>query len=202
VLSLDYRLAPEHPYPAARDDVVAAVRHLVADGADHRKLALVGVSTGASLVLSATLALRDAGEPMPGALALLSPLVDLGAGPGQRQDPLAAWAAIERHLAAYLASTPVTDVGVSPGLADLTGLPPLLIQAGGADPSADQAGRLAERARQAGVEVTCREWAGMVHGWQRFPHLHEAGIASNQVGDWLLQRLGPAYVPVPFEGAA
>jgi acetyl esterase/lipase len=202
VLSLDYRLAPEHPYPAGRDDVLAALRHLVATGADDRKLALVGISTGAALVLAAAIALRDAGEPLPGAIALLSPVVDLTAGPAEGEDPLGAWAAIGQRLGDYLGSTPATDPGASPGLADLSGLPPMLIQAGGADPVAEQAARLAERAEQAGVEVTHRVWETMIHGWQRFPHIHEAGMASNQVGDWLLQRIGPAYVPVPFERGA
>jgi acetyl esterase/lipase len=198
VLSLSYRVAPEHPFPAALDDVVAAFRALVADGGDPRQIALVGESTGAALALAAAIALRDAGEPLPGAIAALSPVTDLTArdeAPGG--DPVKAWQAIARGAAAWRGELAADDPRVSPIFAELAGLPALLIQAGTADPVLGQTRRFVERARERGVDVTYREWDGMIHRWQAYPHIYDAGRATNQVGDYLLQRLGPGYVPVP-----
>jgi monoterpene epsilon-lactone hydrolase len=198
ILALDYRTAPEHPVPAAIDDVLAAVRWLVADGVAPREIAVVGQSTGGGVALAAMLALRDAGEPMPGALALMSPVVDLTVAPADAdQDPVHAWELIERHADAYLAGVPRDDCRVSPGRGDLTGLPPMLVQLGTRDPVLAQGRELAARADAAGVTVTTTEWDGMFHGWQAYPHIYEAVRASNDIGEYLLQRIGPAYVPVP-----
>jgi epsilon-lactone hydrolase len=170
LLVLDYRLAPEHPHPAARDDVVAAFRWLVAEGADPREIALVGESTGAALALAAALTLRDDGGPLPGTIALMSPALD---------------------------GTSPEDPPVSPARGDLAGLPALLILLGTADPFLTQGRELVQRARDAGVETTEREYAELPHRWATYPHIYEAIQASNQLGEYLLQRLGPGYVPVP-----
>ncbi|CAB4929394.1 unannotated protein [freshwater metagenome] len=199
VVTLDHRLPREDPYPAGRDDVVAALRHMVAEGIDPRKIGVVGVSTGAALALSAVLALRDAGEPGPGALALVSPVVDLTSVEPGADDPLGAWEPIARHIPDYLGATPASDPGASPALADLAGLPPLLVQYGGADPASAQAEAFAVRAEAAGVEVTRGVWDTAIHAWPKFAHIREGYVATSQIGDWLLQRTGPAYVPVPFD---
>lgn len=197
VLSVAYRLAPEHLFPAALDDVVAAFRCLVDQGADPRQIALAGESTGGTLALGAALRLRDADGAVPGAVAVMSPVTDLTAGgdaPGG--DPLKAWPTIQRYADAYLGDTPKDDPRVSPLFADLAGLPALLLQAGTADPVLEQSRRFAARADAAGVDVTFHEWDGMVHRWHSFPHIYDSGRATNQVGDFLLQRIGPGYVPV------
>jgi epsilon-lactone hydrolase len=198
VLALDYRTAPEHPLPAAIDDVLAAVRWLIADGITPREIAVVGYSTGGGVALAAMLALRDAGEPMPGALALMSPVVDLTIDPANSDhDPAHSWELIERHADGYLAGVPRDDRRVSPGRDELTGLPPMLVQLGTRDPVLRQGRELAARADAAGAAVTTTEWDGMFHGWQAHPHIYEAVRASNDIGEYLLQRIGPAYVPVP-----
>jgi epsilon-lactone hydrolase len=198
LLVLDYRLAPEHPHPAARDDVVAAFRWLVADGADHREIALVGESTGAALVLAAAQTLRDDGDPPPGTIALMSPVVDLalGAEAPTAEDPTRSWQSVKDGVRAALGTTSPEDPAVSPVRADLAGLPSLLILLGTADPFLTQGRDLIQRARDAGVEVTDREYAEMPHRWAIYPHIYEAVQASNQLGEYLLQRLGPGYVPV------
>jgi epsilon-lactone hydrolase len=198
VLAVDYRLAPEDPFPAALDDAVAAFRWLVADGADPREIALVGESTGAALALGAALRLRDEGDALPGTVALLSPVTDFTTiGHPGADDPTGAGGLIARNAGLYLGDTPANDPRVSPALADLAGSPALLIQVGTADPALEQVRGLLERARAAGVEVSHYEWDGMIHRWQSYPHIYESVPASNQVGEYLLQRLGPGYVPVP-----
>ena len=198
VLAVDYRLAPEDPFPAALDDVVAAFRWLVAEGSDPREIAFVGESTGAALALGAALMLRDAGDPRPGAVALVSPITDFTiVGDLAEADPTGAVGVVARNSGLYLGEKPAEDPRVSPALADLTGLPALLIQVGTADPGLEQVRGLVERARAAGVDVSDFEWEGMIHRWQSYPHIYESVPASNQVGEYLLQRLGPGYVPVP-----
>jgi epsilon-lactone hydrolase len=198
VLAVDYRLAPENPFPAALEDVVAAFRWLVAEGTDPREIALVGESTGAALALGAALILRDDGDLLPGAVALLSPITDFTTiGDPAAADPTGAVGVLARNAGLYLGDTPAEDPRVSPALADLTGSPALLIQVGTADPGLEQVRGLVERARAAGVDVGDYEWEGMIHRWQSYPHIYESVPASNQVGEYLLQRLGPGYVPVP-----
>jgi epsilon-lactone hydrolase len=198
IFVLDYRIAPEHPLPAARDDVVATFRWLLTAGADPREIALVGESTGAALALGASLVLRDEDGPLPGTVALMSPVVDFSESTdGRRDDPLGAWEAV--HAGARLArgSASVDDPEISPGLADLTGLPSLLVLLGTADPFLEQGRALVRRAREADLDVTVREYAGLPHRWSIYPHIDEATRASNQVGEFLLQRIGPGFVPVP-----
>jgi len=197
LLVLDYRLAPEHPHPAGRDDVVAAFRALVAEGADHREIALIGESTGAALVLAAAQTLRDEGDPPPGTIALMSPVVDLALGEAPTaDDPMRSWQSVRDGVNVALGTTSPEDPAVSPVRADLAGLPSLLILLGTADPFLTQGRDLIQRARDAGVEVTEREYADVPHRWAIYPHIYEATQASNQLGEYLLQRLGPGYVPV------
>jgi epsilon-lactone hydrolase len=202
LLVLDYRLAPEHPHPAPHDDVVAAFRWLVADGTDPREIALIGESTGAALALAAALTLRDDGGPLPGTIALMSPVVDL-ALPDEApsaEDPMKSWQSVQDDLRGGLGAASPEDPAVSPGRAELAGLPALLILLGTADPFLAQGRALVERARGAGVEVTEREYAELPHRWAIYPHIDEATQASNQLGEYLLQRLGPGYVPVLATG--
>lgn len=167
----DYRLAPEHPFPAALDDALAVVNWLFDRGADPNRLALAGDSAGGGLALATALALRDAGQPLPAALALISPLVDLTLSGQSVASERAADAMLTRSWLAwcargYLAGRPADAPACSPLFADLAGLPPMLIQAGTHEILLSDAERLAERARAAGVDTRLSVYEGFGHAFQ------------------------------------
>ena len=194
VLAVDYRLAPEHPHPAAVDDAVTAYRWLLASGLTPERVMLAGDSAGGGLALATMLALRESSAPLPAAAALLSPWVDL-ALLGESMDvkgevdPMLSRAMLQRMADAYLAGrAPSTDLA-SPLYADLTGLPPLLVQVGTAEVLLADALRLAERARDAGVTVELEEYPDLIHVFQWFvPLLPEATEALGRVGKFLSSR--------------
>jgi epsilon-lactone hydrolase len=164
-----YRLAPEHPFPAALDDAIAVYRALVDRGTSPSRLVLAGDSAGGNLVLALLTRLRDEGEELPRGSILISPWVDLAARDGsmQRNEPYD-WASpwmFDRWLREYVGQARVDDPRVSPALADLRGLPALLIQIGTAELLHDQVTALARRARSAGVEVTLEEYPDLAHLW-------------------------------------
>jgi len=167
LLSLDYRLAPEHPFPAAIDDALAAWRWLLASGVKPSRTVIVGESAGGGLAAALMLRLRDAKEPLPAAAALLSPWVDLSARGGSLETNAPFdWCEPEdvpNRVRYYLGDRDPTTLLASPALADLRGLPPLLVQAGGAEMLLDQGVRFAEKARNAGVPVTLDVVPGMIH---------------------------------------
>ncbi len=165
---LGYRLAPEHPFPAALDDAIAAYRALAAQAAPER-IALAGDSAGGGLALALAMRLREAGEPQPAALGLLAPWVDLtcsGESVRTRRDAglRAGW--IRSAAAAYAGARALDDPGVSPLFGDLAGLAPMHVQVGGEDLLRSDAERLAERARSDGAEVDLRIYEGLWHDFQ------------------------------------
>ena len=174
VFAPDYRLAPEHPFPAAVEDSVAAWRGLVGREADAARVAVAGDSAGGTLALALMLALRDAGSPPPCAAALFSPATDL-AGTGAslrenaRRDAMFRPGGLRHLAAAYLGDADPRAPLASPLYGDLAGLPPLLLHAGEREALRDDSVRLAERARAAGVEVESRIWPVVPHAWQ-FAH--------------------------------
>ena len=194
VLLVEYRLAPENPFPAAVEDSVAAYRWLLAHGVQPSHLAVAGDSAGGGLAIAALVSLRDAGNPMPAAAVCVSPWTDL-AGTG---DSMTSRAAIDPRIKRYklmkeagwyLAGADPRTPLASPLYADLRGLPPLLIQVGTAEVLYDDSSRLAERARAAGVDVTLEVWESMIHGWQAFAYmLPEGQEGINHLGDFVLQR--------------
>jgi acetyl esterase/lipase len=197
VLGLDYRRAPEHLFPAALDDTVAAYMGLVAQGFDPSRVALVGDSAGANLVLGTLLAMRDRGERMPAAAVLMSPWVDLtAAGESYRTraeaDPIHQRSMILALAHGYLnGSVAPDDPQASPLFADLRGLPPLLIQVGGRETLLSDSMRLAERAKAAGVVAELRVYENMIHVFQQFPNeLSEAREAIAEAGAFLRRYLG------------
>jgi acetyl esterase/lipase len=196
VLLLDYRLAPEHPFPAAVDDAVAAYRFLLDGGLDRRRLAIAGDSAGGGLTAATLLALRDRDLPLPGAAALLSPWLDLtqsgesmesraAADPMVQRDPL------QKMADAYLNGADARTPLASPLFADLRHLPPLLIHVGTAETLLDDSRRFADRARAAGVDATLEVWEDMVHVWHAFAFvLPEARDANARIGEFLRRHLG------------
>jgi acetyl esterase/lipase len=193
VLLLDYRLAPEHPFPAAVDDATSAYRFL-AGSTDPATLAIAGDSAGGGLTVATLLALRDADVPLPAAGVCLSPWLDLalsGASMDSKAkvDPMVQRAPLQRLAAAYLGSAPPRSPLASPLFAELDGLPPLLVQVGDAETLLDDSTRFVERARAAGVEATLEVWNDMVHVWHAFAFiLPEARQAIDRIGQFLKER--------------
>jgi acetyl esterase/lipase len=188
VLVIDYRLAPEHPFPAAVDDSVAAYRWMLAQGLKPSRIAVAGDSAGGGLSAATLVAIRDAKLPLPAAGALLSPWVDMeGIGESMTTkdsvDPLVHKDSLIAMAKAYLGGKDPRTPLAAPLYADLAGLPPLLIQVGTSETLLDDASRLAERAKKAGVNVTYEPWQNMIHVWQLFaPMLDEGQQAIEKIG--------------------
>jgi acetyl esterase/lipase len=188
VLSIDYRLAPEHPFPAALDDAVAAYRSLIDDGADPRQIAVIGDSAGGGLALAMLQRLRDEHMPLPAAAVALSPWTDLAlAGASVRlnaeADPMIDIDQLTSAAERYLAGADPRTRYASPLHGDAAGLPPTLIQVGSDEVLRDDAVRMAERMQAAGCRVDLEIWPRMPHAWQLFaPLLPEASRAIARIG--------------------
>ena len=193
VLVLDYRLAPEHPFPAAVDDALTVYRWALAEGVTVDKMAIAGDSAGGGLALALLVAIRDAGLPMPACAVCLSPWVDLeGTGatvaPGAVDDPMVTLAGIQGMAEAYAGGQLGASLA-SPLHADLSELPPLLIQVGTREILLDDARRIASKAKAAGVSVTLEEEEGLIHVFQLFPNVPESEQALARVGAFIGRQL-------------
>jgi epsilon-lactone hydrolase len=195
VLLPEYRLAPEHPFPAAIDDVLAAWRWLSAgQGLSASSVAVAGDSAGGGLAVALLVAARDAGEALPAAAVLMSPTVDLtssGASMTERveQDPFSTPAMLRQFAADYLAGTDPKTPLASPLFAALAGLPPLLVQVGTADLLLSDSERLAAAAAAAGVDVTLEIGEGLPHVYQILLGTPEAAEATERIGKFLRTRV-------------
>jgi epsilon-lactone hydrolase len=196
VLAVDYRLAPEHPFPAALEDAVAAYHWLLDRGADPRRIAVMGDSAGGGLVFSLMLRLRDEGSPLPAAAVALSPWTDLAlTGPSLRlnaaADPLLNAEDPPQFVEDYLAGADPRTPYASPLYGDPAGLPPTMIQVGSDEVLRDDAVRMAARMRTAGCDVELEIWPRMPHVWHAFvPLIPEARRAIERIGAFVRRRTG------------
>jgi acetyl esterase/lipase len=197
-LSLGYRLAPEHPFPAAVEDALAGYRFLLSSGFAPGKIAVAGDSAGGGLAVATLLAAREAGLPQPACGFCISPWVDLeglGASMSTKAavDPMVQKEGLSGMAGAYLGGAAPRTPLAAPLYADLRGLAPLLIQVGSAETLLDDATRLAAAAAAADVDVRLESWPGMIHVWHFFhTMLGEGREAITTAGDYIRARMDMA----------
>lgn len=202
-LLIDYRLAPEHPFPAALEDTLAAYRYLLHQGLDPRGMAIVGDFSGGGLALAASIALKDHKAPLPGCLVAISPWTDLAFSGRTMLTNSARDALLSLPLLAYFAQNYMhgalpTNPLISPLYGNLKGLPPLLLHAGSNEVLRDDATRLSERALKAGVDVSVEVYEDMPHAFQLFEALPETAASMTRIGPFIKSRT----VAVPLRLAA
>lgn len=195
--NMEYRLAPENPYPAGLDDAEQAYRYVLGEGFKPENLILGGESAGGNLTAALLLKLRDLGLAQPAGAYLLSPWLDMtqsGASYEARgpHDPMITHAALTACSAAYRAGASADDPLISPAKADLAGLPPLFIQVGADEVLLSDSVEFTRRAALAGIDVRLHVWADMVHAWPLFHFaLPVSGLAAiDEAGAWMARRLG------------
>jgi epsilon-lactone hydrolase len=204
VISVDYRLAPEHPYPAAVDDALAAYKALLDSGVDPSDIVFAGESAGGGLAVATLVNARDHGLPLPAAAYLMSPYADLtlaGTTIDTRAeaDPLLSRELLQPRVTDYVSGQDTALGLISPVFADLSGLPPLIIQAGTNEVLLDDALRLARQAATADVEVSLDVIPGAPHVFQAYyPLLDEAASALDRAGQFLSAHLNS---PTTTQGA-
>jgi len=195
VLLIDYRLAPENPFPAAVQDATAVYRWLLSTGVNPEGIVIAGESAGGGLTMATLVALRDAGDPLPAAAVCLSPWVDMEAvGESMTTkaqiDPLVSREGLLIYAKPYLGDADPRTPLAAPLYAELHGLPPLFIQVGTAEVLLDDATRLAEQAKSAGVNVTLEQWEEMIHMWHFYPMVPEGQQAIEQISEFIRKHTG------------
>ncbi len=191
VLGVDYRLAPEDPFPAALDDSIVAWHWLLDQGVDPLQCVIAGDSAGGGLTLATLLRLRDENGKLPAAGVCLSPWTNLDdalRAQTRNNDPMVQSEGLRAMAQAYMGEQDPKDPFISPAFADPAGLPPLLIQVGTAEHLLQDSVDFDAKARAAGVDVTLEEWEDMIHVFQFFPALEEANQAIAKIGRFVQSR--------------
>jgi acetyl esterase/lipase len=195
-LAINYRLAPEHPFPAALEDATAAYHWLLTQGIDPSQIIIAGDSAGGGLTLGLLVNLRDAGMQLPAGGVCISPWTDLALTGASIQsktkvDPILDSDSLQMYARYYAGENELTSPLISPLYANLEGLPPLLIQVGADEILLDDATRLSEKARSAGVDVTVEIWDEMFHVFHLIPFLPETKKAVGGIAEFVSQNLIP-----------
>lgn len=194
-LAVDYRLGPEHPYPAALEDAVSAYEYILSTGIKPDNIVIAGDSAGGGLALATLLTLQQQNTSLPAAIACLSPWTDLTISGKSfdskaEADPLISRKGLTDMANRYLNGADASSPRVSPLFGDLTGLPALLIHVGTDEALLDDSLRLADAAKQAGVAVTLKQWPGMIHVFQSFaPMLSEGRESIAEIGEFFQQQI-------------
>jgi len=196
LLAAGYRLAPEHPFPAALEDAVTSYRWLIEQGVPPHRIVIAGDSAGGGLALATAVALRDRGNPMPAAIVAICPSTDLAKeGRSVRErahlDPIVTYESSMAHALRYVGKeSNLKNPLASPLYADLHGLPPMLILVGTHESLFDDSTRFAAKAEAAGVEVELDIWEGMVHVWPLFADiLPEGRQALEKIGEYVRMKV-------------
>ncbi|UCB43720.1 MAG: alpha/beta hydrolase [Dehalococcoidales bacterium] len=193
-LAINYRLAPEDPFPAAVEDAVVGYKWLLSSGVEPSRVVIAGDSAGGGLTVAALVALRDAGEPLPAAGVCISPWADMectGVAKLAGREGGIEYEGILKMAKTYVGEADLKTPLASPIHADLTGLPPLLIQVGGAEELIEDAILLEARAKQCGIDVTLETWDDMFHVWHTFaPMLPEGQQAIDRIGEFVRGKMG------------
>lgn len=191
VFLIDYRLAPEHPYPAALEDGIAAYQALLDLDVDPKNITLVGDSAGAAHILAMAVYARNEGMPLPGGMVMISPFVDMTLSSQSIQskakaDPMLSVVPLQRGVSAYCGEELAADPKVSPVFAELEDLPPMFIQVGSDEILLGDALLLERRAKEAGVPVSCTVHDGMWHNFQMFSaYVEKADKALWAIADFV-----------------
>jgi acetyl esterase/lipase len=197
-LIIDYRLAPENPFPAAVEDTIAAYRWLLESQISPEQIIVAGDSCGGGLALSLLLSLRDTNEPMPASAVCLSPWTDLTCSgesweTNAKKDIMLDPGSLSEAAQVYMGGADPRTPLASPLYADLRGLPPILIQVGSDELILSDATSLAERAQAVGVDMTLEIWEGMQHEWQfAANYLPEGRQAISRIGEYIEAHFGKA----------
>jgi acetyl esterase/lipase len=189
-LMVDYRLGPEHPYPAALDDCITSYRWLLDQGVSAQNIVVAGDSAGGNLTITMMMKLRDNGEKLPSAAACLSPVADLAERRGSFNDPLLHPKAVKMFDRSYVADNDPRNPYISPAYGDFRGLPPLLIHAGEDEILREDSVRVEALAKAAGVEARLEIYSRMWHVWQLYLSLPQAVRSLDDIAQFLRSRIG------------
>jgi acetyl esterase/lipase len=196
ILAINYRLAPEDPFPAALEDALIAYRWILPRVSDSSLIAIAGDSAGGGLALATTLALRDAGDPLPACVVCLSPWVDLTLSSKSIQskdavDPILNPYFLDRYAGYYAGAYARDHDRISPIFSNLKGLPPLLIHVGTDEILLDESIWLAEKAKDADVEVQIKTWQGLFHVFPIIPFLPESKTSLEHMAAFIASHIAP-----------
>jgi epsilon-lactone hydrolase len=192
VLAVDYRVAPDYPFPAALDDCVTAYRWLLKQGVPADAIVMAGDSAGGNLTITSLMKLRDSGDSLPAAAACLSPVTDLSDKANRPEgfnDPLLHPKAVRKYNISYVGHNDAHNPLISPVFGDWHGLPPLLIHAGEDELLREDAVRIDELARAAGIDVKLEIYPRMWHVWQLYLKLPQAVQSLDEIASFLKSHL-------------